>query len=120
MLFLVDANLPRKAAEMIRRRGHEAVDVRDTALGGAPDEDIARYAREQKMCVLTRDLGFADVRSYPPEDFGGLVVLRLPRTATAGTILRLLGSLLEQAHVVERLPGRLAIVEFGRVRFHPR
>jgi hypothetical protein len=33
MRFLVDASLPRSAAPMLRRLGHEAVDVRDIGMG---------------------------------------------------------------------------------------
>jgi hypothetical protein len=43
-------------------------------------------------------------------------VLRLPRDATAKFILHLAESLLGQPEVLGRLPGRLAIVEAGRVR----
>jgi hypothetical protein len=72
------------------------------------------------MCLLTGDFGFADIRNYPPGRFGGLVVLEIPKNATADMILRLLESLLRQADLVERLPGRLAIVEWGAVRLRPK
>jgi predicted nuclease of predicted toxin-antitoxin system len=32
MRFLIDADLPRSVAEVIRRHGHEAIDVRDIGL----------------------------------------------------------------------------------------
>jgi len=48
------------------------------------------------------------------------VVLEIPKNATADRILRLLESLLRQADIVERLPGRLAIVEWGNVRIRPK
>ena len=41
MRFLVDANMPRSAAELLTRYNHEAVDVRDIGMGGAADSDIA-------------------------------------------------------------------------------
>jgi hypothetical protein len=39
--FIVDADLPRRAAELLRDAGHDAVDVRDIGLGSAHDEDPA-------------------------------------------------------------------------------
>jgi len=119
MRFLVDADLPRRTAGLIKSYGHESKDVRDVGLGGAGDSQVAEYARAQRMCLLTGDFGFADIRNYPPDQFAGLVVLELPKNATADMILQLLDSLLQQADIVERLPGRLAIVEWGNVRIRP-
>ena len=120
MPFLVDADLSRSATEVFRRHGHEAVDVRDVGLGAAPDEKIADYAKQHGLCLVSGDFDFADIRNYPPEDYARLVVLRLPRNATAKTILRLMRVLLGESKVLERLAGRLAIVEFGRIRLRPR
>ena len=120
MRFLIDADLPRRTAGLIKSYGHESVDVRDMGLGGASDEQVAAYARAHQMCLLTGDFGFADIRNYPPEQFGGLVVLEIPKNATTDRILRLLESFLRQADIVERLPGRLAIVEWGNVRIRPK
>jgi len=88
MRFLIDADLPRRTAGLIKSYGHESVDVRDMGLGGASDEQVAAYARAHQMCLLTGDFGFADIRNYPPEQFGGLVVLEIPKNATADRILR--------------------------------
>lgn len=120
MRFLIDADLPRRAAGILAKYGHEGVDVRDIGLGGAPDEEVAAYARAHALCLVTGDFGFADIRNYPPERLAGLVVLDLPKNATAETILRLLDSLLRQTDVVNRLAGRLAIVGAGAVRLRPR
>ncbi len=86
MRFLIDADLPRATGEHLRRTGHDAFDVRDSGLGDAKDHEIAAYAQAHKLCLLTGD--FADIRNYPPHSY----------------------------EVLTRLPGRLAIVEPGRVR----
>jgi len=120
MRFLIDADLPRRTSELLKAYGHEALDVRDVGLGDAGDQEVAEYARLHGLCLLTGDFGFADIRNYPPDRFGGLVVLEIPKNATADMILRLLESLLRQADIVKRLPGRLAIVEWGNVRIRPK
>ena len=120
MRFLVDADLPRSTAAVLHRHGHDAVDVRDTGLRGAADPAIAAYARAERRCLISGDFGFADIRNYPPADYAGIVVLELPRHATATFILALVEGLLQRADVLARLPGRLAIVEPGRVRLRPR
>lgn len=116
MRFLVDEDLPRSTVDLLLRYKHEAVDVRDIGFRGAKDPQIAAYAQRESLCLVTGDLGFSDIRNYPPGNYAGLVVLRLPRIATASFILSLLESFLQQEDLVARMPGKLAVVEPGRVR----
>ncbi|MCY4390206.1 MAG: DUF5615 family PIN-like protein [Desulfurellaceae bacterium] len=116
MRFLIDADLPRATGESLRRAGHDAFDVRDIGLGDAKDSKIAAYARAHQLCLLTVDFDFADIRNYPPHLYAGIVVLTIPRHATVAFILQLVDIFLQQTAVLTRLPGRLAIVEPGRVR----
>ena len=66
MRFLIDANMPRSAAELLKHYNHEALDVRDIGMGAAADSDIAIYAQQNWVAIVTRDFEFADIRSYPP------------------------------------------------------
>jgi predicted nuclease of predicted toxin-antitoxin system len=116
MRFLVDEDLPRSVNNLVRQHGHEVTDVRDIGFRGANDADIAAYAKEHELCLLTGDMGFADVRNYPPAQYPGIVVLHLPAKATSVTILTMLKSLLVQTEIVNQLGGKLAVVEPGRVR----
>jgi len=63
MHFLLDANMPRSAAAAVQRVGYEVVDVRDVGLGGADDAQIAAYAKEHDLVLITRDSDFSDVRN---------------------------------------------------------
>lgn len=119
MRFLIDADLPRSTKSLVERFGHEAIDVRDIGLRHAKDPVIARYARDHQACLLTGDFGFADIRNYPPETYDGIVVLELPRDATAAFILHLIEEMLRQSDVLARLPRKLAIIEAGRIRLRP-
>lgn len=119
MRFVIDADLPRSTADLLRRHGHDAIDVRDAGLGAAGDSELAAFARAQKACLITGDFGFADVRNYPPEVYPGIVVLELPRGATASFILSLIEAFLQQPDLLSRLQGRLAVVQPGRVRLRP-
>ena len=119
MRFLIDADLPRATASLVQDLGHEALDVRDLGLGSARDDEIAAYAQTHGLCVLTGDFDFSDIRDYPPEDYAGLVVLKLPDNANRDFILRLVEAFVRQSDVLEQLPGRLAIVERGRIRLRP-
>jgi predicted nuclease of predicted toxin-antitoxin system len=119
MQFLIDADLPRPTADLVRSFGHEATDVRDIGLGGAPDNRVAAHAQSQGLCLLTGDFDFADIRDYPPDEYPGLVVFVFPDDANRDIILNLIKAFFAEQTVLEKLPGRLAIAEPGRVRLRP-
>lgn len=116
MRFLIDEDLPRSANILLQRYGHEAFDVRDIGLRGAKDSKIASYAQNESLCLITGDFDFSDIRNYPPREYAGIVVLSIPKNATASTILNLLEGFLQKGEIVSKIPGKLAIVEPGRVR----
>lgn len=72
-----------------------------------------------RVCLVTGDFDFTDVRNYPPEQYSGIIVLRVPHTATTATILLMMEQLLLRPDLVAHLPGRLAIVDNSRVRLRP-
>ena len=119
MHFLVDANLPRSTVALLIRHGHTAEHVRDIGLGDAADTQIAARAQMTGACLMTRDLDFADIRAYPPADYPGLLVLRLPDDAVAATIMDALEQFLAQPELVKQIPAHLVIVEQDRARFRP-
>jgi len=114
--FKVDQNLPAEYAILIREAGFEADTVDDEGLSGADDSDIAERARSHGLALLTLDLGFSDIRPYPPQDYSGIVVLR-SKTQDKVTLISMLRRLLQV--VGKRSPERqLWIVQPDRIRFH--
>ena len=69
MRFKIDKNLPIEVAEILRAAGHDAATVNDEALGGALDPDRAAVLKRDSRALVTLDLGFADIRSYPPGEY---------------------------------------------------
>ncbi|MDT7898377.1 MAG: DUF5615 family PIN-like protein [Armatimonadota bacterium] len=114
MKIKLDENIDLRAKDILILEGHEVVTVAEEGLMGAPDEDIARIVKQEKMCLLTLDLGFANVLRYPPKDYAGIVVLRHPRLTTQGLLdlVRQFAGLLKNNDP----SGRLWIVEPGRLR----
>lgn len=47
------------------------------ACWGADDQDIANRLRNESRSLLTLDLDFANIQMYPPEQYCGIIVLRL-------------------------------------------
>jgi hypothetical protein len=120
MRFLVDADLPRGVATRLRERGHEVTDVRDIGLGAASDTAIAAHARANRLCLVSGDFGFADVRNYPPSSMSGIVVIQSPRVASADYFVQRIDEFVSDRALIDRIVGRLAIVEAGRIRLRPR
>ena len=115
MRFKIDQNLPAEFAAVLRGGGFEAETVDDEALGGANDAVISERVRAERCVLVTLDLGFADIRAYPPHEHSGIVVLRSKAQDKIGLIsmLRRLIPVLQ-----ERSPeGQLWIVEGDRIRF---
>jgi predicted nuclease of predicted toxin-antitoxin system len=79
MKFKVDENLPVEVAELLRDAGHDAITIHDEELVGADDDEIAPVFAKEERAFMTFDLGFADIRSYPPSEYLGLIVFRLKR-----------------------------------------
>jgi hypothetical protein len=74
------------------------------------------WLRTKVYALVTGDSDFSNVRNYPPEKYAGIIVLRVPRTATASYIINLFESFLRQKKLVAQMPGKLAVVEPGRIR----
>ncbi len=91
-----DENIPTEAVDLLREAGHDVATVFDQSLGGRTDPEIASVCQREGRVLMTLDTDFADIRTYPPSDYPGLIVLRLTRQGTP-----------EVLHVARRLLGLL-------------
>lgn len=114
MRFKTDENLPLALCELLRSAGHDAASVHEQSLVGRPDLDIAAVCVAEKRAIVTLDLDFADIRTYPPDAYPGIVVLRLS-TQDREHVLAVCRALLPMFDS-EELDGSLWIVEDQRVR----
>ncbi len=79
MKFKIDENLPVEVANLLEENGYDAVTVLQQKLAGESDANIAGVCQREKRALVTLDADFANIRSYPPDDFWGLIVLRLKK-----------------------------------------
>lgn len=115
MLFKFDENPHPETAEAFRRAGHDASTVYDQSLQGHGDGDVAEVRRREGRVLVTLDLDFADVRTYPPADYPGIIVVRVANQSRA-SVLRVMGRILPLL-VDEPVSERLWIVDDFQVRF---
>lgn len=83
MRFKVDESLPVEVAMMLRDAAHDAVTVAEQDLRGESDVLLAEAVRRENRALITLDLDFADIRAYPPEDYAGIIVMRVGRQGKA-------------------------------------
>ena len=114
MKFKIDENLPVEAVALLQALGHEALTVAEQGLGGRGDPEIASVCQRERLVFLTLDTDFSDIRSYPPDQYYGFIVLRLTHRDKPHVLSTLAG--LTPVLSTQPLEGRLWIVEETRIR----
>lgn len=114
MKFKVDENLPVEMTELLERVGYDATTVMEQGLSGSSDRNLASICLGEGRVMVTLDLDFADIRSYPPDEYAGIIVFRLLKQNKAH-VLEVARRWLPLVKT-ERLTGRLWIVDEDRVR----
>ena len=79
MQFKTDENLPEEVAQALRDAGWDALSVLDQRLGGTSDPALANICAGENRILVTLDVGFGNIKAYPPNDYAGIIVLRPSR-----------------------------------------
>lgn len=109
MQFKIDENLPVEVADALRDAGHDALTIHDEQMVGDPDPQVAAVCQSEERALLTLDLDFSDIRTYPPGEYHGIVVFR-PRTQAKPPVLSLVARLIPLLDS-EPLEGNLWILQ---------
>jgi predicted nuclease of predicted toxin-antitoxin system len=112
--FKFDENLPSDLGALLRADGHDAHSVLDEDLRGAADPCIAKVCRDEQRILITLDLDFGHIKNYPPQDYPGIIVLRLARQ-DRDTVLGIIPRILTLLQT-ETIAQRLWIVDDNRTR----
>jgi predicted nuclease of predicted toxin-antitoxin system len=114
MRLKLDENLDVRLAAWLTPMGHDAETVRSESLSGSSDQKLFSIVRQEKRCLITLDLDFADPIRFPPAGSAGIIVLRAP-VPSLSMIRRLLQQALLRAET-EPPADQIWIVEPGRIR----
>ena len=67
MRFKIDENLPVEVADLLRANMHDAMTIFDKHMIGELDPKVASVCKSEERAIITLDLDFSDIRTYPPE-----------------------------------------------------
>jgi predicted nuclease of predicted toxin-antitoxin system len=113
--FKLDENLGNRGAEL-RKSGHQVSTVFEQQLNGASDPMVASVCAEERRCLITMDKDFTNPLLFPPQNYAGIVVLRLSSNPDGNEILDALRTFLLALDDFENIVGKLWIVRRNRVR----
>jgi predicted nuclease of predicted toxin-antitoxin system len=114
MKFKIDENLPNELAELLIHEGYNSSTVAEQNLKGTVDSELIAVCREEDRILVTLDVDFANIKTYPPQDYAGIIVLRVGRQSKSHVL-----DIFQKAIPLlnrEPLAQHLWIVEETRVR----
>jgi predicted nuclease of predicted toxin-antitoxin system len=114
MKIKLDENMPSALAELLGSSGHNVSTVPEEQLSGAEDPVILKQAAKEGRLLMTFDVDFADIRSFPLGSHAGIIVFRLHDQRWA--VLKEPAKRLIAGDLLERLRKGLAVVDEKRIR----
>jgi predicted nuclease of predicted toxin-antitoxin system len=115
--FFADHCVSNQIINALRDAGYDVLRLRDYLPVESPDALVIAKAQELDAILLSLNGHFADIVTYPPRRFGGIVALQVldhpevTRTLIARLITYFITHPVQQDH-----QGKLMIVEAHRVR----
>jgi predicted nuclease of predicted toxin-antitoxin system len=115
--FKLDENPGKRCGDVLRAAGHDVVTAADESLCAASDPEIIAVCQSEGRALVTLDLDFSNPLVFPPQQYPGIAVLRLPSKPSYEVLLALVQTLVD-ALTREELAGKLWSVELGRIRIY--
>ena len=113
--FVIDEDMPRSTAKILKTKGFDVLDVRDCGLRGKSDEEIFKFAQKEKAIILTGDMGFGNLLRFPLGNHFGIVIAHFPNEVSVSElnnqIIKAFNNLTETD-----FKSNLIILEPGRIR----
>jgi predicted nuclease of predicted toxin-antitoxin system len=114
MRIKLDKNMPSALIDVLYSAGHDVTTAHQEKLSGAVDPIVLHAAAQEIRLLMTFDVGFGDIRSYPPGSHAGIVVFRLKDQRWS--VLEEPAKRLISSGIIDRLRGGLAVVDENRIR----
>jgi len=115
--FFSDQCVPAEITDTLRRNGHQVILLREVLPIRSVDPVVIAKAQELGSILLSLNGDFADIVTYPPTSYLGIVAIRLHNhPEIIPQLMERLMAFLNGHSVQEFYYGKLLLVEVHRVR----
>jgi len=113
--FLVDEDMPRSTALILRDKGYDVMDVRDCGLRGKGDKEVFAFAQQNGAVLITGDMGFSNITHFRIGSHAGIVIAHYPNEMSPAEINKQIIEAFD--HLTESdFKGNLIILDPGKIR----
>jgi predicted nuclease of predicted toxin-antitoxin system len=115
--FLADHCISNRIIQILQDAKHEVLRLRDLLPVDSQDAVVIAKAQEVNAILVSLNGDFADIVTYPPRLYKGIVALQLRNHAEI--LPQLMENLVKYLNLqpgMEHYKGKLLVVEVGRIR----
>lgn len=115
--FFTDHCVSNTIMQTLREAGHEVVRLRDQLPVASPDTEVIAKAQQLDAILLSLNGDFADIVTYPPRDYQGIIALQVRNhPEIIPQIMNRLQNYSSSHADPEYYRGKLLLVEAHRIR----
>ena len=115
--FFGDQCVSNAIVQTLRAAGHEVVRLREQLPVDSPDANVIAKAQELDAILLSLNGDFADIVTYPPADYQGIIALQVRNhPEIIPQLVQRLQAYLASRGDREYYRGKLLVVEVHRIR----
>lgn len=107
--FLADHCLFGKTVRLLRENGYKVTTLKELKKENASDEEAIQIANSLDAVLISCDLDFGDIFAYPPQEYNGIIVLRMT-SETESKTHKILIDFLKQTDR-EKLRKKLVVID---------
>jgi hypothetical protein len=98
----------------LRKHGHDVLTIQETGFTGVKNGKVAELANKEKRTLITRDMHFCNILEFPPENYNGIIVLKIRPDNTSLVHDNLLNFL--KKYTKEKIVQTLVIIDHNKLR----
>ena len=115
--FFADHCIPSSVIRMLSKPGHEVFRLRDHISTDSPDPMVIEKAQEIGAILISLNGDFADIVTYPPANYKGIIALQVRNhPEVIPDLMERLKDYLTTHDNMEHYRGKLLIAEVHRIR----
>ncbi len=117
LTFFSDQCVPNTVIKALEKEGHDVFILKEHIPRDSVDAVVIKKAHEMGAILISLNGDFADIATYPPSHYNGIIALQIRNHPEAiNTIVQRLIQYLSTHPEMNSYKGRLLLVEAHRIR----